>query len=156
MNDTILARVKAFVAEHHRIAEKKFNPDTRLLEDLGIDGDDGVELIEAFCEEFEIDPSTIHISEYFGPEGCDLIGSLFGFLYDLLFDKEKLRSTSTPITLHDLAESAQAKRWIPPQGQPKSPLPPFEKGGRGDFDEAEPMSIQKVLEWIEREWTKNS
>ncbi len=136
MNDEIFARVKAFVAEHHRIAEKKFNPDTRLVEDLGIDGDDAVELIEAFCDEFEIqDMSDFNFSNYFGPEGCDLIGSLFGFLYDLLFDKEKLRSTSTPITLHDLAESAEAKRWKPPQGQPKSAIPPSPlfKGGKGGF-----------------------
>lgn len=128
MNDEIFARVKAFVAEHHRIAEKKFNPDTRLVEDLGIDGDDAVELIEAFCEEFEIeDMSDFNFSNYFGPEGCNPIGDIFGSLYCLLFDRsktlgteEKLRATPVPVTLRDLAESAEAKRWIPPQGQPKS------------------------------------
>ena len=110
MNDIIFARVKTFVAKHAAIAQEKLKLDTRLLEDLGIDGADGVELIEAFCKAFEIkDMKYINISEYFYPEGDLLIWSL----YCLLFDRKKLRKT--PITLRDLAESAEAKRWIPPK-----------------------------------------
>ncbi len=114
MNGKIFAQVRTFVAKYNGIAEEKLKADTRLFHDLGIDGDDGDELIEAFCEAFEIqDKSNMNLAEYFGPEGCNP----FGFLYDLLFAREKFRKI--PITLQDLAKSAQAKRWIPPQGQPK-------------------------------------
>lgn len=116
MNDELYGRVKAFVVEHAIWAsEEELTPDTRILHDLGIDGDDGDELLEAFCEEFEIqNMSEIDYSAYFGPEG----GGLFFFLYYLVFKRDKF--LLVPITLRDLVKSAEAKRWIPPQNEPKS------------------------------------
>ena len=37
-----------------RVSEEELTPDTHLVDDLGIAGDDGYELLEAFCETFEI------------------------------------------------------------------------------------------------------
>jgi len=111
MNDEIFARVKAFVAKHSRIAEEKFTPEAQLLDDLGIDGDDAFGLIEAFGEEFGMqDMNDFHFEAYFFPEnyGCSM-----SFLYHLLFDRKEVQRT--PITLRGLAESAEAKRWIPPK-----------------------------------------
>ena len=119
MNDEIYERVKAFVAKRARASEKKINPDTR-LEDLGIGGDDGVELLEAFCEACEIqNMNEIDPNEYFAPEGCSYFG-IFVFFYDLVFDREKLREETNgyiPITLRDLVKSAEAKRWIPSEAK---------------------------------------
>ena len=116
MNDELYERVKILVVEHAIWAsEEELTPDTRILHDLGIDGDDGDELLEAFCEEFEIqNVSEIDLSAYFGPEGVDP----FTFLFCLVFKRDKF--LRIPITLRDLVDSAEAKRWIPPQNQPKS------------------------------------
>ena len=116
MNDELYGRVKAFIVEQVVWAsEKELTPETGLLHDLGIDGDDAYELIEAFCEEFNIqNMSAFDFSTYFGPE----VGDLFILLYCLVFDRDKL--LRIPITLRDLVKSAEAKRWIPPQNQPKS------------------------------------
>ncbi len=123
MNAELYARVKAFVAEQTGISAKKLTPDKR-LEDLGIGGDDGYELLEAFCEEFEIrNMSEIDPSEYFGPEECNPFVILFvpfGLLiwfYYLVFDREKLRDPDPSLTLRDLVKSAEAKKWIPPEAK---------------------------------------
>lgn len=118
----IFARVKAFVAKQVCVSAEKLNPDTLLADDLGIAGDDGYELLEAFCEEFEIqNMSEIDHTEYFGTEGCDLLIIPYYLvldLYYLVFDREKLREelghSGMPLTLRDLVKSAEAKRWIPP------------------------------------------
>jgi len=41
--------VAAFVAEQCGVAVERIGPDTRLLHDLAIDGDDAAESIAAFC-----------------------------------------------------------------------------------------------------------
>ncbi len=114
-----------FIARWWREPKEKLNPETQLSNDLGIYGGDGVELIAAFCEEFDIqNTSKIDLTEHFAPEGCDLLGlfffsfGIYVFLYYLFFDREKLREEPegiTPLTLRDLVKSAEAKRWIPPE-----------------------------------------
>lgn len=120
MNPELYARVKAFVAEETRVSPKKLTkltPDTDLSEGLGIAGDDGYELLETFCEEFEIQ-NTCEIDpyEYFGPEGCNPF-YIYVLLYDLVFDREKLSDFvgQTSLTMRDLVKSAEARRWIPPE-----------------------------------------
>ena len=119
MDPELYARVKAFVAEETRVSPKKLTkltPDTDLFEGLGIGGDDGYELLEAFCEEFEIkNMCEINPYEYFGPEGCNPF-YIYVLLYYLVFDREKLSdSGQTSLTMRDLVKSAEAKRWIPPE-----------------------------------------
>ena len=118
MNPELYARVKVFVAEQWSTSEEKLTPDTHLADDLGIAGDDGYELIEAFCEEFEIqNMSEIDPYEYFGPEGCNPF-YVYILLYHWVFGREKLNDSYhsvTPLYLRDLVKSAEAKRWIPPE-----------------------------------------
>ena len=115
LNAELYARVKALVVEQTGALEKKINPDARLEDDLGITGDDGYELLEAFCEEFEIqNMCEIDPYEYFVPEGCNPF-EVYVELYHLIFDREKLDDSRTPLTLRDLVKSAEAKRWIPPE-----------------------------------------
>ena len=117
LNPGLYARVKALVVEQTGASEKKINPDARLEDDLGITGDDGYELLEAFCEEFEIqNMCEIDPYEYFAPEGCNPF-EVYVALYHLIFDREKLDDSRTPLTLRDLVKSAEAKRWIPPEAK---------------------------------------
>ena len=116
MNPELYARVKVLIAEQTWGSEE-LTPDTHLADDLGIVGDAGYELLEAFCEEFEVQNiSEIDPYEYFGPEGWNPF-HIYVWLYYLAFNKEKLKDTYslTPLYLRDLVKSAEAKRWIPPE-----------------------------------------
>ena len=116
MNPELLARVKTLVAEQRGISAEELTPDTLLSDELGIAGDDGYELLEAFCEEFEIENMCeINPYEYFGPEGWNPF-EIYVMLYDWVFKrKERGDSGITPLYLRDLVKSAEAKRWIPPE-----------------------------------------
>ena len=119
MNAELYARVKALVAEQTGVSEEKLNPDTHLADDLGIAGDDGYELLEAFCEAFDIENvSEIDYTEYFGTEGFNPF-YIYVMFYYLAFDREKLRDSYsfTPLYLRDLVKSAEAKKWIPPEAK---------------------------------------
>ena len=120
MNDELYERVKTFLAEQTATSAERLTPETQLADNLGVDGDDGYELLEAFCEAFEIQNiNEIDPNEYFAQEGCSYFG-IFVFFYDLVFDREKLREETNgyiPITLRDLVKSAEAKRWIPPEAK---------------------------------------
>ena len=116
LNPELYARIKTLVVEQTGLAtEEELTPETHLADDLGIAGDDGYELLEAFCEEFDIQNlEEVEPSEYFGTEGGPNPFEIYVFLYDLIFKKEKLKDSETPLYLRDLVKSAEAKRWIPP------------------------------------------
>ena len=119
INPELYARVKVLIGEHACwVSEEELTPDTHLADDLGIAGDDGYELLEAFCEEFGIqNTSEIEPYEYFGPEAWDPF-YVYVLLYHWVFDREKLNEpyySLTPLYLRDLIKSAEAKRWIPPE-----------------------------------------
>lgn len=119
MNPQLYARVKTLVVEQTGLAsEEEFMPETHLGDDLGIAGDDGYELLETFCEEFEIqNVEEIEPSEYFGTEGGPNPFEIYVFLYYLVFDREKQHYSCSPLYLRDLVKSAEAGRWIPPEAK---------------------------------------
>ena len=119
INPELYAQVKVLVAEHASwVSEEELTPDTHLADDLGIAGDDGYELLEAFCETFEIENmSEIEPYDYFGPEGCNPF-YVYVLLYYWVFNREKLNEpyySLRPLYLRDLVKSAEAKRWILPK-----------------------------------------
>lgn len=72
--------------------------------DLGIDGNDAVELIEFFSKEFEVDMSDFRFSVYFGPE----IGlTPFSILMYFLSPSKKKK----PLKVADLILSAKLKKF---------------------------------------------
>lgn len=117
LNPELYARVKTFVAEFWSTSEEKLNPNTLLADDLGIAGDDGYELLEAFCEEFEIqNMCEVVPSEYFGTEGFNIF-EIYVVFYYWIFDRKKFDDygVDTSLTLRDLVKSADAKRWMHPE-----------------------------------------
>jgi len=51
----LLLRIKPILANYLKINNEKITPEARLIEDLGVDSLDTIELIMAFEEEFKIE-----------------------------------------------------------------------------------------------------
>jgi acyl carrier protein len=78
--------VVKLVAEQRGLAPQKVALNSRLLHDLGMDGDDAVEFFEEFEKRYGADlaPLYRHWHRHFGPEGCGSPTSLLVMLL-LLF-----------------------------------------------------------------------
>ena len=108
---TIPQRVLLLVAENRATTPDQIRPGMTFHE-LGIDGDDAVELIEAVCELFSIDPKEIDLGRYtIGPEGwgfgLNSPPNKFISLKDCPPDPVELR-------VEDLIRSAETGRWFDP------------------------------------------
>ena len=80
----------------------KVSLSTRLVEDVGLDGDDFEELIERFGEQFSVDMGGYRWYHHHGPEGCN---PLWLFVRPWWW-----RKTSTPVSVAVLVESARQKK----------------------------------------------
>lgn len=69
MQDSLVQEVIEFVREELPIGKKTITLETAIVDDLGCDGDDGDEFIEAFGERFDIDMQLFPLGEYFNDEG---------------------------------------------------------------------------------------
>src|SRR6516225_8445920 len=97
-------RVLAFVSEAADVSVERLTLGTRLEEDLGITGDDAVELLSGFAERFGVDMARLDIHKHFGPEGCNPLW--------LLYKPTWLKSHGAyPVTIHHLIRVAEARRW---------------------------------------------
>src|SRR5690348_1284051 len=71
-SDPVEDRVIRFTAQHWPVrTNQKLTSDTRLAQELGIDGDDAVEFFEVFAQEFGVDLQELrmHWDQHFAPEG---------------------------------------------------------------------------------------
>jgi acyl carrier protein len=114
MDSDLEARVKAFVARERATSPGRLSPETTLYGDLGTDGADGWELIESFGEEFGVDLASFDPSKHFGPEGSGCPLALVLWLVEEVILRRDPHETSglTPITIRDLVEAAEQKRWL--------------------------------------------
>ena len=68
VNTDLLEQVKVFVAEFASVHKGRISAETRVNDDLGVDGDDGEDFLNAFCDRFGVDPNLFPPDKYFGPE----------------------------------------------------------------------------------------
>lgn len=107
MSNNYVARVIGFVAAWTNSPLARIGLRTTLQGDLGVDGDDAAELIQAFGGTFDVDLSGFVFQRYFHPEpllGCSPIGLLYW-----VTGRTALRVR--PITIGDLVEAAEAHQW---------------------------------------------
>jgi len=112
-------RVRALVSGHAGVPESEITLETRLVEDLGIDGDTGYELIEGFVDEFGVDMSRMALFNYFEDEppfsgrSCliPLVARLSPRFRAYL---SRVARGRREITVRNLVASARARRWITP------------------------------------------
>jgi len=114
MSPDLEQRIKEFVARERATEVGKITLDTTLVGDLGVDGDDGWELIEAFGKEFEVDLSEFDESKHFGPESGPFPPLLFIQLFRLFILREDPHAIAgvSPITIQDLVDAAKRKCWL--------------------------------------------
>lgn len=69
--DGAASEVVMMLAKERGLSPAKINASSRLLHDLGMDGDDAVDFFTALHERFGTDLSALHEgwSDHFGPEG---------------------------------------------------------------------------------------
>ncbi len=123
MCEDMFKRVESFVLKFRPGSKGPLSADTRLLDDLGMDGDDAVEFMEAFSKEFDVDMSEFEFDKHFGPEGFGPV-DLFYILFSLvgrIFRKDFDLLGHISITLRDLVSAAKAKKWHKLNGKAAKP-----------------------------------
>lgn len=110
MDEPILTRMIEFVAGETRSRAARITPDTRLRTDLGVDGDDAVELLEKFADRFEVNMSAFQFAKYFGSEGFGC--SAMFWIFRCAIAGRWLPTFESDITVGDLVEAAIAHAWV--------------------------------------------
>lgn len=106
-----------FVADFTGVERDRLSPASTLLGDLGVDGADGWELIEAFGQRFQVDLTGFRADRHFGPE-CFPIYMPFVWLWWLAswpFRKAQTAEESAglqAIRVSDLIAAAKERRWM--------------------------------------------
>jgi acyl carrier protein len=103
------AQIIEFVAEYVGISAKDITSDTRLFGDLGVDGDDGVELLSRFADRFSVNMAACDMSRHFGPEAGGSI--LLLFILALRNGTPEQKARLEPIRIADLGGAAKAGEW---------------------------------------------
>jgi hypothetical protein len=79
--------------------KKRIDANTKIGRDLGVDGDDAEELLQAFSKKFNVNINQFPFRDYFGPETA--FNPVF-FLWHIFFGK-KLKE----LTVNDLVKAAE-------------------------------------------------
>lgn len=105
------SEVIAFLSEFTGVEAEHISPDTLVNDDLGVDGDDGLELLEEFSTLFGVDLSPIS-DVYFGPEGVSAGFLLLWpyYLYRRITGYKPQRIA--PLPVKQLIQSAEAGQWV--------------------------------------------
>ncbi len=97
-----------FLCEELKVPPSRLSATTRLFQDLGVDGDDGVELIQNYGLLFSVDLSGFQPTLHFGPEAAGNPFIWFWWFVSRRWPK------FVPITLADLEISLRHRRWVRP------------------------------------------
>jgi len=103
-----------FLSEFRNIEPHRITNSTLLFDDLGIDGDDAVELMEEFSKRFNVDLQTFHIGEYFGCEGLPptFLFNWLAIIFKRLLGKSTHEAAGLkPLSVARLVQAAEKKRW---------------------------------------------
>ena len=111
MNMALLNEVTAFVAEYWWEPKGGLSAETSINDDLGMDGDDGLEFMEEFSRRFAVDLAAFPYDNYFGPEASATPISLIASALRRLTTGKW--TNLSPLTVRQLAEAAENGRWEP-------------------------------------------
>ncbi len=109
--DDVEKRVIEFIAAQSATSISRISPATTLFGDLGIDGDDAGDLLEAFVATFHVDLSQFEFTEHFGTEGLGCSFPVFWFLAIFGSGSPEQRVGLKAISISDLVQAARSGRW---------------------------------------------
>lgn len=128
-------RVRALVAAHSGVPEAEITPETRLYEDLGMDGNDGLDFLTAFADEFAVDLRPMAPLNYFNDEAAftgyaTLVPVVARFSRAFRARVRRAARGLSALRVRDLVASARAGRWIrPPLARADADLTRLGPGG---------------------------
>lgn len=113
---SIEEEVAEFVATQTKRSVEAITLRTTLFGDLGVDGDDSEELVDAFMKRFDVDMGAYRPDRHFGPEGLPPWAPLYWLVlaWRAFVEKESTpesRARLVPIRVQDLIDSARARKW---------------------------------------------
>jgi acyl carrier protein len=103
-DDKILNQIILFIKEKMGNYDRALTSKTCLEKDLGIIGDDAVELLLEYGKKFDVDLSNLDMRRYFTPEGDTILPSIIR-----VFTLSKEPKVSE-LTIGDLVKGVQAKQ----------------------------------------------
>lgn len=110
----LASQVLDFVAETVGCERAKLRRSHRLLHDLGVDGEDGLEFFDAFSARFSVDMRGLDIGRHFGPEAGATPLSLLRWLTS---SRARRGDDFEPIDVDTLIVAAQTGVWTSPAGE---------------------------------------
>ena len=103
LDEQLFDRIRTHVAKVRCLSVEEVSLDSRLGDDLGMDGDDAVEFFQHYAREFHVDLAGMRWKRHFGPEA--------GWTPLALFWPPWWRPL-LPVTVAQLVESARAGHWV--------------------------------------------
>lgn len=105
------SEVIAFIAEFTGADPSMITLETLVNDDLGVDGDDGADLLLEFSSRFDVDISNID-KLYFGPEGINPLSAIFSGVSALLDGLLGRPDKYSPLPVKQFVYSAEAGKWV--------------------------------------------
>ena len=96
--------ISEFVAKQTGVERTKIVPEARLVEDLGVEGDDFFELERVFAQQFKVDMSDYRWYFHHAEEGAASLGAVF-------FSPPNMRVGHIPVMISMLLDAANCGRW---------------------------------------------
>ncbi|MEM6755659.1 MAG: DUF1493 family protein [Planctomycetota bacterium] len=96
----------ALVSSLTAVDRRQLKASTDLFRDLGVDGDDAVEVIDTIAERWDVDFSTMRWNQHFGPEQA-----WSPLRWFRLEERHWRQLQRVPVTIRDLAEAIASRRW---------------------------------------------
>ena len=104
-NEALIA-VGNLIADHAGVDRSQVKAETRLLHDLGMDGDDAAELLQLLEYNFDFDVKSFDYDDFFGSEA-----QFINPLRLLPSRTAKYLKEKQPLTVGQLADAVERGRW---------------------------------------------
>lgn len=96
--------VRAIIARRTGVASAHIEMDTDLCADLGVSGDDGVDLFAALDEAFDVDWRSLQLAVHFGNEG-------WGLPFPWQLEQDSSMYQRQPCKVADIVKAVETGRW---------------------------------------------
>ena len=108
----ILNEIIGLVVSQTGTYKSKLNRSTKIEKDLGVTGDDALELMEAFIERFSVKHDGFELNKYFDEEGFDLLG--LSYLIRRIKGEKRIVKSNHELTIGDLEDWVKRGFWKAP------------------------------------------